>query len=104
MIDASVYPDLDAPPDKLATDEQRADYVHRICAAWDFGVHPDADTFTMFRGWRDIFDRFPLAKSPAYHAFRESFGWPYGRGQIFRARYEKLDAIEGRIDPCQGMI
>ncbi len=49
----------------------RADYVHRVCAAWDFGIVPEVLTFRLFRAWRDIFDRYPLPHSPAYHAFRD---------------------------------
>jgi len=57
-IDHSVYPDLDVPPDELLSAEQRAEYVHRICAAWDFGTLPERETFRLFRDWRSIFDRF----------------------------------------------
>ena len=39
-LDHSVYPDMDEPPAVLETDEAKADYVHRICAAWDYGVIP----------------------------------------------------------------
>lgn len=64
-IDYSVYPDLDDPPEALETDEDRADYVQRICAAWDFHIHPEPETFALFSQWKDIFDRFPLVMSPA---------------------------------------
>ncbi len=108
-IDRSVYPDLDNPPDRLDTIEDKADYVQRICAAWDFNIHPDPETFALFAGWKDVFDAFPLPASPAYHAFRAWFGWdplpdtpalppptPY---------YVHLDRIEGRPpDPCENMI
>ncbi len=43
MIDHSVYPDLGHGED-FEDDYDRADYVHRICAAWDFGVPPEAYT------------------------------------------------------------
>ncbi len=108
-IDHSVYPDLDNPPDVLETLEDKADYVQRICAAWDFHIHPEPETFELFSQWKDIFDVFPLPLSAAYHAFRMWFGWepvavpgdlpgptPY---------YVHLDRLEGRPeDPCEDMI
>lgn len=103
-LDASVYPDRE-PPASFDGDEERADYVARICGAWDFGVLPDEATFELFAQWRDCFDRFPIEGSPAYHAFRQIFGWPKnGEARIFRAKYEKLDAREGRTDPCDHLI
>lgn len=35
-IDHSVYPDLENLPEELVTPEDKADYIQRICAAWDF--------------------------------------------------------------------
>ncbi|MDQ2680263.1 MAG: hypothetical protein M3Y21_04455 [Candidatus Eremiobacteraeota bacterium] len=102
-IDYSVYPDEDAPA-SFDAPEDRADYIHRICSAWDFGVIPTAATFALFEGWRGAFDRFPVSGSPAYHAFRSWFGWPQVPGSILQARYERLDAREGRTDPCEGWI
>ena len=58
MIDHSVYPDVEHG-EEFEDDYDRADYVQRICAACDFGVPPDRDTVALFRGWRDVFDRFP---------------------------------------------
>ena len=63
-IDQSVYPDLDQPPAVLETPEAKADYVDRICGAWDFGVYPEQATFDLFAQWRDIFDKFPIITSP----------------------------------------
>ena len=34
-LDHSVYPDLDELPTRLDSMEAKADYVHRICSAWD---------------------------------------------------------------------
>ena len=108
-IDQSVYPDLDQPPDALETPESKADYVHRICGAWDFGVHPEQTTFELFAGWRDIFDGFPVITSPAYHAFRAWFAWPAlelpaGIPALI-PRWVHLDRLEGRsADPCERMI
>lgn len=108
-IDHSVYPDLDEPPMTLDTIEDKADYVHRICAAWDFHIHPEPETFELFSGWKEVFDRFPIPTSPAYHAFRAWFKWepvPYPEGlPPPRLVYRILDAIEGRDeDPCEHMI
>lgn len=69
VIDHSVYPDVEHG-EGFEDDYDRADYVQRICAACDFGVPPDRDTVALFRGWRDVFDRFPLLDSPSYHALR----------------------------------
>lgn len=98
-MDGSVYPDRE-PPQEFTCDEDRADFVHRICSAWDFGIPPLRETFDLFAGWRDVFDRFPILNSPAYHAFRTIFKWPaIPGGRILEARYERLDRREGRTDP-----
>jgi len=108
-IDHSVYPELADPPDALDTVEDKADYVHRVCTAWDFHIPPEPETFALFAGWKDIFDRFPVATSPGYHAFRAWFGWepipvPPGLPPPTPA-YVHLDRLEGRPpDPCEGMI
>ena len=108
-IDESVYPDLDVPPVDLATPHERADYVHRVCSAWDFYVHPEPATFALFAEWRDLFDRFPIVTSPAYHAFRAWFGWesvsvPLGVHPP-TAQYAQLDALEGRLaDPSEDAV
>jgi hypothetical protein len=108
-IDHSVYLDLADPPDVLETMEERADYVHRICCAWDFHVHPEPETFELFSQWKEVFDRFPIPTSPAYHAFRAWFGWepvnpvPGLPGPI--PLYQHLDRLEDRPeDPCSTMI
>lgn len=108
-IDHSVYPDRDPLSDELATDQAKADYVHRVCSAWDFHVLPEPQTFALFSGWQEVFDRYPLPTSPAYHAFRAWFGWaavpiPYGlRGPT--PLYIALDRQEGRgEDPCETVI
>ena len=104
-VDHSVYPDLERLPERLVSPEDRADYVRRICAAWDFGLVPERETFRLFRGWRDIFDLDPMPHSPAYHAFRAWFGWPTVDGVAILETYaERLDRREGRTDPCQAML
>src|SRR5947209_8076673 len=108
-IDPTVYPDLDEPPTTLDSPEEKADYIHRICSAWDFGIDPDPETFDLFSGWKDVFDRFPVLTSPAYHAMRMWFGWeplPYPTGLPAPVpRWVHLDRLEGRDDdPCEAMI
>jgi len=108
-IEHSVYPDLDEPPERLETLEAKADYVQRICAAWDFHIHPEPETFELFSRWKDVFDRFPLPLSTAYHAFRAWFGWepvavPSGLPAA-TPYYVHLDRLEGRpADPCEKLI
>ena len=105
MIDRTVYPDIEHG-DSFEDDLDRADYVQRVCAASDFGVPPDAETVALFRSWRQIFDLFPLPESPTYHALREYYGWPAVaiERSIHPAQWEVLDRIEGREDPCRGLV
>ena len=107
-IDGSLYPELPRPPDILETDEARADYVERVCAAWDFDILPERKTVELLRGWKDIFDRFPLPESPAYHTFREVFGWedvPKVYNPFVRMTWEIQDNLEGRApDDCINLI
>lgn len=101
-IDYSVYPDVsDASelPDALVTMEDKADYIERICAAWDFDIYPERETFALLRTWKDVFDRFPMPESPAYHTFRRLFAWedvPFVRNPTVRLTHEILDRLEGR--------
>ncbi len=101
-LDHTVYPDEEAPS-QLVTPEQKADYVHRICSAFDFGIAPEKPTVDLFVRWRDIFDRFP---HPAFHAFRAYFGWePVERRPYFgEPGYCKLDRGEDREDPCESLV
>lgn len=89
--------------------EDKADYVHRICSAWDFRILPDPETFDLFSTWKNLFDRFPLPLSPAYHAFRSWFHWepvPMPKGLRGPEPYHvHLDRLEGRPeDPCVNLI
>jgi hypothetical protein len=98
-IDQSLYPEYADPPETLGTQEERADYVHRVCSAWDFDIYPERDTFALLRTWKDVFDRFPMPESPAYHTFRQIFGWedvPLVKNPHVRLTYEILDRLEGR--------
>lgn len=101
-LDPSVYPDLEEPPLELSSDAEMADYVQRVCTAWDFGIPPMPETVTLFSGWKDIFDRFALSHSPGYHAFRDMFRWEaVPRTEWFgECAWEKQDALEDRTDPC----
>ncbi len=105
MIDQSVYPD-GAHAETFVDDLDRADYVHRICAAFDFGIAPEPDTVALFRSWRDVFERFPLLDSPGYHALRAHFRWsrmPVAMHPL-AAPWEVLDAREERDDPCRDLV
>lgn len=108
-IDGTVYPDLPEPPVILETPWDKADYVHRICTAWDFHILPEQETLDLFSQWKDVFDRFPIVTSPGYHAFRAWFGWeripcpPHLHGP--EPLYRILDRLEDRPeDPCEHMI
>lgn len=106
MIDDTLYPDLDSVPLELPRPEDRADFLDRLCAAWDFGVPPRTATVEMMRPWRDVFDQFPVPHSPSYHALRAWFRWPEVPREPWFGKciYEQLDALEGRSDPCEGMV
>lgn len=104
-IDHSLYPDATAPED-LRDESVAADYVQRVCAAYDFGIVPSADVLGTLRGLRAVFDRFPLPASPAYHALRRLFEWPSVPSvPPARLRYELFDLREGRAaDPCLTLV
>ena len=105
QLDPSVYPDMD-PPSGLLTPEQKADYMERICAAFDFGVAPEDYTLDLLSTWKDIFDRFPYEGSPGYHALRAFFGWEaVARLPYFGTPYYvQLDQREDREDSCENMV
>jgi len=109
FIDQSVYPEVSQPPTELLSREAKSDYLHRICSAWDFRIHPEPETFELLAQWRDIFDAFPLPASPAYHAFRSWFGWSVVPGVqpelAPTPHYLVLDRLEGRpADPCENWV
>ena len=101
-VDRSVFPD-EPPPVDFATLGEKADYLHRIVSAFDFGLPPDAATLRLLTGWKDVFDRFPLPSSPGYHALRAYFSWPVAEKAPFPTEpaYLRQDAFEGRIDGCE---
>src|SRR3989442_11548851 len=100
-IDHSLSPDT-AAPDDLRDELVAADYVQRVCGAYDFGIVPSAAVLDTLRGLRAVFDHFPLPALPAYHALRRLFGWPAIQSvPPARLRYELFDLREGRAaDPC----
>jgi hypothetical protein len=105
-LDHSVYPEMPCPPDDLLTPESKADYVHRICTAFDFGVFPERADWDRFSQWKPIFDFFPIPDSPAYHTFRQWFGWePITRGTCgLEPPWRIQDRREGREDPCEHTV
>ncbi len=91
-LDYSLFPDVSELADTLTTDGDQADYLARVCGAWDFGIVPMLETFQLFRSWRSMFDRFPISGSPSYAAFRMLYGWPAIEcGRVQLARYERID-------------
>ena len=70
-MDGALYPDT-SPPAELKTLSQRVDFVARLCAAWDFGLLPDACTVAEIRRetWREAVDQCRLLTSPTYHLLR----------------------------------
>lgn len=106
ILDHSVYPDLATPPEDLPTPEDKADYVQRICGAFDFGIFPEETDWQTFAGWKDVFDRFPIADSPGYHTFRQWYRWnPVTPEKRLGLPAWKIDDLrEGRTDPCEEMV
>lgn len=74
-IDGSLYPDIEVPED-LSDLAERVDFLARLCAAWDFGILPEADTITEIRRnqWREAVDACQLLTSPTYHLLRDWHG------------------------------
>ena len=70
-LDGTLYPDTDIP-DALNTLAERVDFLARLCAAWDFGLLPEADTIEeiLREEWRPAVDACRLLTSPAYHLLR----------------------------------
>ncbi len=77
QVDGALYPDCD-PPARLETLAERAEFVERLCAAWDFGRLPERETIEEVRrpAWREAVDLARLLTSPAYHLLREWHGLP----------------------------
>ena len=97
-LDYSLYPDREIPT--YLTDAERAEYVERLCRQSDFGT-PIASRFVVaLRDWKDVFDRFPILDSPAYHAIRAYFRWeritPRYKNTGWKPKWELQDIREGR--------
>jgi hypothetical protein len=104
-IDASLYPDRQ-PPAQLESPQEKADYLQRVCGAFDHGLPPTAETLKELRHWKDVFDRFALPGSPAFHALRSLYGWEATRRLPYygKPHYQLLDEIEDRTDGCERMV
>lgn len=104
-VDTSVYPDT-IPPEEFFTLSQKADYLHRVLSAFDFGLPPEAATLRLLAGWREVFDTFVLPGSPGYHALRSYFGWVPVETTPFSGEpaYLKQDAFEGRTDGFENRV
>jgi len=74
-LDGALYPDMDIP-DALETLAKRVDFIARLCAAWDFGLLPNANTIAEIRKgeWREAVDACRLLTSPSYHLLRRWHG------------------------------
>ena len=104
-IDTTVYPDS-IPPTELNELSDKADYLHRVLSAFDFGLPPEADTLRLLSKWREVFDTFQFPSSPGYHALRSYFGWPAVAQAPFPGEptYLKQDALEGRTDGFENCV
>ena len=76
-IDGGLYPDTNIP-DNLTELPEQVDFLARLCAAWDFGRLPRADTLAEIRrpAWREAVDQTRLLTSPAYHLVRRWHNLP----------------------------
>lgn len=71
-LDGTLYPETE-PPSGLTDVLDRADFLARLCAAWDFGVLPYPETVVEIckSGWRDAVEKCRLLTSPSYHLLRD---------------------------------
>ena len=76
-FDPTLYPDV-VRPAVPASEEDRIDFIARLCAAWDFGVLPREPTIREVRSiaWRSAVDQCRLLTSVSYHLLREWHGLP----------------------------
>lgn len=93
-LDGALYPDVD-PPDALETNSERVDFLARLCAAWDFGLLPNADTVAEIRraDWAAAVAACRLLTSPAYHLLRRWHG-------LSPLSYLGQQIASIRDDPC----
>jgi hypothetical protein len=76
-IDGTLYPET-AIPERIETLEDRVDFLSRVCAAWDFGILPEAETLAEIRRpeWRAAIEATRLLTSIAYRVLRNWHGLP----------------------------
>ena len=93
-LDGALYPDTDIP-DALDTMVERVDFLSRLCAAWDFGLLPDAGTIEEIQReeWRPAVEACRLLTSPAYHLLRRWHG-------LSPLAYLGQQIASIRDDPC----
>ena len=74
-LDGTKYPDIDIP-ENLTTLPERVGFLARLCAAWDFGLLPETDTFMEIRkeNWKPAVEACRLLTSPVYHLLRRWHG------------------------------
>jgi hypothetical protein len=70
-LDGALYPDIRVP-DALNSLPEQVDFLARLCAAWDFGLLPNADTIAEIRQekWSPAVEACRLLTSPSYHLLR----------------------------------
>ena len=70
-MDRTLYPDEETP-DHLDTLSTKVDFLARLCAAWDYGILPEAELVAEIRkpAWRETVEECRLLTSPAYHLLR----------------------------------
>lgn len=97
-LDGALYPDVNVP-DALETLADRVDFLARLCAAWDFGVLPDAVTIAEIRraDWAQAVEACRLLTSPAYHLLRRWHRLP-------SLPYLGQQIASIRDDPCLAQV
>lgn len=97
-LDGALYPDVDVP-DALTTLADRVDFLARLCAAWDFGLLPSAETVAQIRQmeWKPAVEACRLLTSPAYHLLRRWHG-------LSPLTYLGQQIAYIRDDPCLAQV
>jgi hypothetical protein len=67
-IDGTLYPDTDTPAE-VGTLAEKVDFLARLCAVWDFGGLPRAETVAEIRRpeWREAVDACRVLTPATYH-------------------------------------
>jgi hypothetical protein len=97
-LDGALYPDVDIP-ETLETLADRVDFLARLCAAWDFGLLPDAAAVAEIRreDWGPAVEACRLLTSPAYHLLRRWHG-------LSPLSYLGQQIASIRDDPCLARV